>query len=383
MKITIPTVSRSDFGILLPLIKVLKKDKKFKVEILATGEHYSKKMGNTFKEISKNKIHIDSKIRLNENKSDSTSILKKSSKIISKFSSLLKLNKPNLLIVLGDKYETLIIAYCAFIHRIPIVHIHGGEKTIGSLDDTFRHLISKMSNLHFVERGVYKKRLIQLGENSKNIIVSGSLARENLKNKKFHNIKFIEDKFKIKFFKKNLIFTYHPEIEKKLNKKKINSVFSIFEKNPDIKFIITSPNLDIGSDYIRALIKKKIKLKNVDYVKSFGQDHYFSTLKIVDGVIGNSSSGMIEVPALKKFTINIGIRQKGRFLEKSVINCKNNINEIQKSLNYAYSKKFQKNLSNHKMIKNIKTSKIILKSLKKFDYKKDRYKIFNDINFKK
>ena len=118
-------------------------------------------------------------------------------------------------------------------------------------------------------------------------------------------------------------------------------------------------------------------------MKSFGQDYYFSTLKIVDGVIGNSSSGMIEVPALKKFTINIGIRQKGRFLEKSVINCKNNINEIQKSLNYAYSKKFQKNLNNHKIIKNIKTSKMILKSLKKFDYKKDRYKVFNDINFKK
>ena len=383
MKIIIPTVSRSDFGILSLLVKTLKKDKKFKIKTVVTGEHYSKKMGNTFKEISKNKIKINSKIKLNEYKSNPISILKKSSKIMSKFSSLLKSNKPNLLIVLGDKYETLMIAYCAFIHRVPIAHIHGGEKTIGSLDDTFRHQISKMSDIHFVEREVYKKRLIQLGENSKDVVVVGSLARENLKKNFYYSIKILEKKFQIKFFKKNLIFTYHPEIGNKLNKKRLNKIFSVFEKNPDIKFIITSPNLDFGSDYIRTLINKKKKYKNVNYVKSFGQDYYFSALKIVDGVIGNSSSGLIEVPALRKFTINIGIRQKGRFSEKSVIHCNNDISEIQKSINFAYSKKFQKILRNFRLTKNFQTSKIIIKSLKSFDYKKDRYKVFNDINFTK
>ena len=382
MKIIIPTVSRSDFSILLPLIKILKKNSKFKIKTLVTGEHYSKKMGNTLKEISNHKIQANLKIKLKEYKSNPQSILKKSSKIIDKFSNIIKSIKPNLIIVLGDKYETLIIAFCAFIYRIPIVHIHGGEKTIGSLDDTFRHQISKMADLHFVEREVYKKRLIQLGENSKNIIVCGSLARESLKEKKFYDLKFLEDKFKIKFFKKNLIFTYHPEIGKKLKKKVLNNIFLIFEKNPNIKFIITSPNLDSGSDYIRDLINKKKGLKNVDYVKSFGEDYYFSVLKIVDGIIGNSSSGLIEAPALKKFTINIGIRQKGRFLEKSVINCSNNLYEIQKSINIAYSKKFKNNILNYKLKKNIKTSNKILKSLRRFDYKKDRYKVFNDINFK-
>jgi GDP/UDP-N,N'-diacetylbacillosamine 2-epimerase (hydrolysing) len=383
MKILIPTVSRSDFGILLPLIDIMKKDKKFDIKTLVTGEHYSKKMGNTFKEIISKKIEINSKIRLNEYKSNPISVLKKSSEIILKFSSLLKRMKPNLLIVLGDKYETLILTYCAFIYRIPIAHVHGGEKTVGSLDDTFRHQISKMSDIHFVERKIYKKRLIQLGENPKSIVVAGSLAKETLMNKVFLKKKIIEKKFKIKFFNKNVIFTYHPEINNKIDKKKINNIFSIIEKNPDIKFIITSPNLDIGSDYIRALINKKIKLKNVDYVKSFGQDYYFSILKIVDGIIGNSSSGLIEVPTLKRFSINIGIRQKGRFCEKSVINCSDRLIDIQKSLNVAYSTKFKKFLKNLKIKKKINTSDIILKTLKKFNYKKDRYKVFNDINLNK
>jgi len=346
MKILVPTVSRSDFGILSPLIDIIKKNKKFDIKTLVTGEHYSKKMGNTFKEIIYKKIQINSKIKLNEYKSNPISVLKKSSEIIQKFSKLLGGTKPNLLIVLGDKYETLILTYCAFIFRIPIAHIHGGEKTVGSLDDTFRHQISKMSDIHFVERKIYKKRLIQLGENPKNIVVSGSLARETLMNEIFLKKKLIEKKFKIKFFNKNVIFTYHPEIHNKIDKKKINNIFSIIDKNPEIKFIITSPNLDVGSDHIRSLINKKKKLKNVNYVKSFGQNYYFSILKIVDGIIGNSSSGLIEAPVLKKFSINIGIRQKGRFCEKSVINCSHRLVDIQNSLNIAYSKKFQKFLKN-------------------------------------
>ncbi len=381
MKILISTVSRSDFGILTLLINSFKKEKKFKVKTLVTGEHFSKKMGNTYKEIIRKKIKIHFNFKLGEYKSNSNSILTKSAKIILKVSSLLSRIKPNILIVLGDKYETLMISYCAFIHRIPIVHIHGGEKTLGSLDDTFRHQISKMSNLHFVERNIYKKRLIQLGESPKDIIVAGSLARERIKKNIFYKKKFLEKKFKINFFKKNLIFTFHPYIGEKLNKKKLSEIFSVIEKNPDIKFIITSPNLDTGSDLIRSQILKKINSKNVDYVKSFGQDYFFSILKIVDGVIGNSSSGLIEAPALRKFSINIGNRQKGRFLEKSVINCKNKISDIQKSIRIAYSENFKKKLQKFKQNKNQETSKIILKSLKSFDYKKILYKEFNDINF--
>lgn len=381
MKILIPTVSRSDFGILDVLITAIKKEKKFKVKTLVTGEHFSKKMGNTYKEIIRKKIKIDFNLRLGDYKSNSNSVLKKSAKIIFKFSNLLNRIRPDIIIVLGDKYETLIITFCAFVCRIPIAHIHGGEKTIGSLDDTFRHQISKMSDLHFVERDIYKKRLLQLGENPKNIIVAGSLARERIEKNNFYKKTFIEKKFKLKFFKKNVILTYHPEISEKLNRKKLNKIFSMIEKNPDIKFIITSPNLDPGSDMIRNLINEKILLKNVDYIKSFGQDYYFSVLKIVDGIIGNSSSGLIEMPIFKKFTINIGNRQKGRFIEQSVINCKNKISNIQKSLKKAFSKNFKKKLRQLKLKKNQQTSKIIIKSLKSFNYKKIRYKEFNDINF--
>jgi len=381
MKLLISTVSRSDFGILSTLINTLKKNKKFNVKTFVTGEHYSKKMGNTFQEILNKKIKINTKIKLGEYASEPISVLKKSSEIILKFSNYLKKNKPDLLIVLGDKYETFIISYCAFIYRIPIAHIHGGEKTIGSLDDTFRHQISKMSNLHFAEREIYKKRLVQLGENPKDIIVSGSLARESLNKNYFHEKQKIEKKFKIKFFNKNIIFTYHPETGSKINKKKINEIFSIIEKNPNIKFIITAPNLDIGSDYLRLIINNKRKFKNVNYVKSFGQDYYFSVLRIVDGIIGNSSSGLIEAPALRKFSINIGIRQIGRFSEKSVINCNDNLKDIQKSLKFAYSKKFKKVLKNFKIKDTFKASQKISRFISNFNYKKYRYKIFNDINF--
>ena len=381
MKLLVATVSRSDFGILSTLILSLNNNKKFDVRTLVTGEHFSKKMGKTFNEIRNKKIKINKKIKLKEFSSEPISILKKSSEIILKLTKYLKKNKPDLLILLGDKYETFMISYCAFIQHIPIAHIHGGEKTAGSLDDTFRHQISKMSNIHFVEREVYKKRLVQLGENPKDITITGSLAKENLNKVSFASKKEIEKKFKIKFSNKNIIFTYHSETNKKINKKKIFKIFSIIDNNPSIKFIITAPNLDIGSDYLRSIIKKKTKLKNVSYVKSFGQDYYFSVLNIVDGVIGNSSSGLIEVPALKKFTINIGNRQTGRFFEKTVINCKDNHQSIQKSIKLAYSKKFQKILKNFKNKDSLKASKKILNKINNFKYKNYRYKIFNDINF--
>ena len=381
MNLLISTVSRSDFGILSNLVKNLKNKKKYKIKIIATGEHYSVKMGNTYQEISNQKIFIDNKIKLKEYNSSPLSVLKKSSEIIFKLSNYLKRYKPDLLIILGDKYETLMVAYCAFINKIPIAHIHGGEKTVGSLDDTFRHQISKMSNIHYVEKKVYKKRLIQLGETAENIIVCGSLSKESLKNHDFHKREVIAKKFKINFLKKNMIFTYHPETVTKINKKKINEIFSIFKNNPEIMFIVTAPNLDIGSDYLRALIKKKKKLKNVKYIKSFGQDYYFSILNIVDGIIGNSSSGIIEAPALKKFTINIGKRQTGRFFEKTVINCLDNIKDIEKAIKFAYSNKFRLIQKNLKIKDNLTASKIIEKSIRNFNFKHHKYKVFKDIKF--
>ena len=380
MKLIVATVSRSDFGIMSNLISLLKKDKNLSVSTLVTGEHFTSKMGNTFKEIKK-KFYIDKRIKLEEYSSEPNSIIKKSSELITKFSNYIKNNKPDLILLLGDKYEVLMIAYCAFIFRIPIAHIHGGEKTSGSLDDTFRHQISKMADLHFVERLEYKKRLIQLGEDSRKISIVGSLSRENLSKLSFISKKEIEKKFSIKFFEKNIIFTYHPETIKNVTKKKLAQIFDIINLYPDIKFIITSPNLDPGSDNIRNIIMKKKKLKNVNYIKSFGQEYYFSVLKLVDGIIGNSSSGLIEVPFMKKFTINIGSRQNGRYLEDTVINCNNDIENIVKSIKFAYSKKFQKVLQNFKSLDNLNASKKILKKITNFDSKNYSYKMFNDIDF--
>ena len=207
MKLLISTVSRSDFGILSTLINTLKKNKKFNVKTFVTGEHYSKKMGNTFQEILNKKIKINTKIKLGEYASEPISVLKKSSEIILKFSNYLTKNKPDLLIVLGDKYETFIISYCAFIYRIPIAHIHGGEKTVGSMDDSFRHSITKFSNLHFVSTDEYKKRVIQLGEKKNYIYVVGALGSEMLSDLNYLSKKNVENKLKMKFNKFNFLIT--------------------------------------------------------------------------------------------------------------------------------------------------------------------------------
>lgn len=381
MKILVTSVSRSDFGILSNLIGKLFKDKFFNIELLITGEHNSKLLGYTKREVFKS---FNKKVRLlkiSDNKNiSSKTILIKSSEILYKISEYYKKINPDLVLLLGDRYETLLLAYAALICDKPIAHIHGGEKTIGSKDDIFRHCISKISNIHFVERVEYKKRLVQLGENKNKIYIVDSLGRENIKKIKFQKKNMLEKKYKFNFFEKNLIFTFHPENKKNnIIKNDIRMTLEAIRQSKNIRFIFTSTNLDNGSDVIRDEIFKFIK-KNTHciYVPSFGTIDYFSILKYSDGVIGNSSSGIIEVPALNKFTINIGDRQAGRYKDISIIDCKCKTKEILKSINNAYSKKFQLKIKNNFYKLNNSSNKII-RIIKRLDLRKIKHKEFVDI----
>ena len=376
-KICIFTSSRADYYLLSKLALKLDEYKNITVQILVSGTHLLKKYGYLYKEISKTHKNIFNCKIIDSSIKDNfvLDVFSKSIKRVGK-----KLNKlnPDIFVVLGDRYEAFAATISANVLKIPIAHISGGEVTEGALDDSFRHSMSKLSNIHFVGHKVYKKRIIQLGENAKNIFVVGGTGSEDINKIEFLEKKFLEKNLNLKFQKKNLLITIHPEtVNIKNNKKIINSLFPILKKMKDTLVIFTSPNIDPGSDIIEKSILNLVKNNiNFKYFKNLGVKKYFSCIKYCDAVVGNSSSGISEVPSLGKFTINIGDRQKGRLFAKSIINCKPSKKSINKSFKKIYDKKYQKNLTNlvnpyYKENTSLKIAKVLkIINLKKISSKK-------------
>lgn len=385
IKVGIITSSRADFGLLKNLIIKLKKDKNFKTFVIASGSHFSSKFGETKKEIIGAGIKINKKIFCNFNSNDAIGISKIISICITKSTKIFKMLKLDLIIVLGDRYEILGSVIAAHILNIPIAHLHGGEVTSGVIDDAFRHSITKMSNLHFVSHKNYKKRVIQLGENPKYVFNVGSLGIDNICNSRILPRKFLEKKFNLVFRKKNFLVTYHPEtLYNNKAKKQIKILLAAIKLFKDSSFIFTSPGADPENTQILNEIKNFIKKnKNLYFYKSLGQENYFSLLKVVDGVIGNSSSGIIEMPYFKKGTINIGNRQNGRVFARSIINIDIKKELIKKSIKKITSKKFLKNIKANKnnIFGGPGAADKILDVLKKIDLKKIKNKSFFDIKF--
>lgn len=381
MKICIVTTNRSDFGLLKNLIIELKNNN-FKVKVIAGGTHFSRKFGNTYVEIESCGIKIDRKIYSkikSDNAKDISRIL--SAHIISS-AKIFEQLRPELIIVLGDRYEILAVTIAAHLSRIPVAHIHGGELTLGSIDDAFRHSITKMSHIHFVANKIYKNRIIQLGENPKNIFIVGGLGVDSIKKVKLLSQIDLEKRLKIKFNKKNLIVSFHPEtLNINQAKKQIDHLLSALNNLKDTTIIFSSPGFDLESQIIVKKIKKFIKNKNnTYYFSSLGQLNYFSILNIVDAIVGNSSSGILEMPTFKNATINMGDRQLGRLKSSSIINCKIKKKEITNSLRKIYSKKFRNKIKYTKNIYGSFGSSIkIVKILKKINLKNILFKKFYDI----
>ena len=321
-KICIVSSTRADFGILSGVIKSLQKEKSFDTKLLLTGSHLEDKYGLTVHEASKKNFKIFKKVRILSKRNDSLSLLKNSEKILNKFAKEFKKLSPNLIILLGDRYEIFCIAYCAFILGVPIAHLYGGELTQNSLDDSMRHAITKLSDFHFVSTNRYFKRVIQLGEDKKNIFNIGSVSLDEIDKFKFLNKKEIEKKLRVNFKKRIIICTMHPETNNLKNiNKQVSILLNSLKKIQSTSVVFTMPNDDLGSDLIRAKIKKFcISNKNAFYFKSLGKDIYFSLVKISNLVLGNSSSGIIESPSLGTYSINLGLRQLGRTQSKSIFN---------------------------------------------------------------
>ena len=367
-KLFVITGSRAEYGILKNLIKELKKDKYFKTDVIATGMHLSKEFGYTINEILKDKIKVKHKININLNSDKPYGISKSTGTGIIKFSKFFSKNRPDLAVVLGDRFEILAACTAAYFHRIPVAHLHGGESTEGLVDEGIRHSITKMSHIHFVSTKKYKKKVIQLGEAPKNVHLVGAVGIESIKKNKYLSKEFLEKELNIRFAKRNILVTFHSvTLENNTSKIQFKNLLTSLKKLKDTNIFFTKTNSDTYGRVINRLIDAFAKKNNNCFVfKSLGSQNYLSVLKFVDLVVGNSSSGIIEVPSFKIPTINIGDRQKGRVQASSTINCNPTSKEITRSINKAYSPKFRKKLRNLKNpYDSGLTSLKIIKQLKK------------------
>ena len=378
-KICFITTSRADFGMVKIIINEAIKKKKYKTSLIISGNHNENFFGKSIKEIYFNKNLKKFMIFLKQKNNEFLTVSASFAKIIDKITLTLKKIKPHVFVAFGDRYEMLAATLSAYILNIPIVHIAGGEKTLGSLDEGYRHCITKLSNLHFATSKKHKKRIIQLGEEPKAVFDYGSLNRQKIAETRFFSKNEIERKFNIKFYKKNILMTLHPEkIDKKNNIRNLRLVLNCLNSLKDTKIIVTSPNIDEGGLEMVKLIENFTKRKDkFKFVKSFGTQGYLSVLKIIDGVIGNSSSGISEVPIFSINSINLGNRQKGRETPSSVISCQFDKKTIIKNLKRLKRKKTQININE----RDKHVAKKIFKQIIKFDFKKSKNKNFRDLNF--
>lgn len=347
-KICVITGSRAEYGLLYWLIKRIKADKNFHLQLIATGMHLSSNFGLTFKEIEKD-FKINKKIDMHLSKDNSIGVSKSMGIAQLSFAKTFHKFKPDINVILGDRYEVFSAAIASMISRIPIAHIHGGELTEGLIDEAIRHSITKMSHLHFTASKAYSNRVIQLGENPNRVYTVGGLGVENIKKLKLLKKKELEKSINFKFNKKNILVTFHPvTLENKTSKKQFQEILDSLTDLEDTSIIFTKTNSDINGKVINSMINTYTNknYKNSIAFTSMGQLNFLSALKNIDFIIGNSSSGLLEAPSLKVGTINIGDRQRGRLKAKSIIDCKPEKREIKKAIEKIYSNKFQKLLKN-------------------------------------
>ena len=348
-KVCIFTGTRAEYGLLKPLMDEIKSDLDLELQIVASCMHLSPEFGLTYQEIEKDGFNIDEKVEMLLSSDTPSGIVKSMGLGMIGYTDALNRLKPDITVVLGDRFEALAFAIASFVNRIPIAHLYGGEITEGAIDDAFRHSITKLSYLHFTSTEEYRKRVIQLGEEPERVFNVGALGIDNIKKMKLLNKDEIESELGIKFKSKNLLITYHPvTLKKDESEKEFKALLNILREMEDTLFIFTKPNADTEGRKIIKLIEEFVKENNDKAIAftSLGQLNYLSIMQYVDAVVGNSSSGIIESPYLKVPTINIGDRQKGRIRAKSVIDCKGTEEDIKRALNIICDENFRENLKN-------------------------------------
>lgn len=371
-KICVVTGTRAEYGLLYWLMKEIEEDCELELQLVVTGMHLSPEFGLTYKEIEKD-FKIDKKVEMLLSSDTSVGITKSMGLALISFAEAFDELKPDILIVLGDRYEIFSAVSAAMISCIPIAHLHGGETTEGAYDESIRHSITKMSHLHFTATNEYRNRVIQLGENPNMVFNVGGMGIENIKRLKLLSKEEFEKSIDFKLNKKNILVTFHPvTLENSTAKEQFLELLYAIDELVDTNIIFTKANSDTNGRVINHMIDEYVSEnshKSICFI-SLGQLRYLSALQFVDVMVGNSSSGLLEAPSFKIATINIGDRQKGRIQADSIINCKPKKKDIKAAFDKLYTKEVTKRLKNvknpygdgcasKKIIKKIKSAKLI------------------------
>ena len=350
-KICVVTGTRAEYGLLRWLMDGINKSTELELQIVATGMHLSPEFDLTYKEIEKDGFHIHRMVEMLLSADTPSAISKSTGLGLIGFADVFAELKPDLIVLLGDRFEILAASISAMFANLPIAHIHGGETTTGAFDEAIRHSITKMSWWHFVAAAEYEKRVIQLGEKPGRVFNVSGLGVDAIKKTNLLSKDELMIKTGIKFGKKNLLITYHPvTLENRTSQQNFKSLLDVLSETKDIYLIFTMPNADSDGRIIKQMINDFIvryKDRSISFT-SMGSLNYLSTLQYIDGVIGNSSSGLAEAPTFNIGTINIGDRQKGRLKAESVIDCKPIKESILYAINKLYSNDFQEILKHVK-----------------------------------
>ncbi|MCI6649824.1 MAG: UDP-N-acetylglucosamine 2-epimerase [Lachnospiraceae bacterium] len=337
-KIAVVTSTRADYGILTPLVRKIYKDTRFELELLVTGTHLSEKYGNTQDEIIKDGFPVAHRIQILEDGNTPYDISLTMANAIKGFAEVFRDDRPDIVIILGDRTEILAVASAAMNEQIPIAHLHGGEITEGAVDDCVRHAITKMSYLHFTSTEVYRKRVIQLGEDPCRVYNVGALSTENILQEKLLTHSELRDELNIPGDKKICLVTFHPvTLEYGAINYQMNNICTAMSSFDNLYYLITMPNADAESQNIIDIFKRFVEQnqERSKLVANLGMKRYLSAVKDAAMVLGNSSSGIVEAPVLGTPTVNIGDRQRGRLRTESIIDCTPEVNDISNAMKQA------------------------------------------------
>ena len=352
MKVAVFTGTRAEYGLLYWLLKDIQDDPELVLQLLVSGMHLSPEFGETYQQIEQDGFFINEKIEILLSSDSAVGTAKSMGLGVLGFADALNRLKPDVLVILGDRFEALAAAQTAMILRVPILHLHGGEITEGAYDDAIRHAISKLSYLHGTSTEEYRQRVIQLGEQPERVKNVGAIGLDHLRRAEFMNVAEIALSLDFPLNQPYFLVTYHPvTLGEEKPEQSFNALLDALDEFKDHQVIITYPNADDGGRRIIPLLEQYAKSnpKRVCAIPSLGQKRYLSTVKHAAAVIGNSSSGIIEVPSFNVPTVNVGVRQKGRLAAKSVLNCDANKPSIMASIKSAINREY---IASNEHIKN-------------------------------
>ena len=383
-KICVVTGTRAEYGLLYWLMKEIESDVDLELQIIVTGMHLSPEFGETYHQIETDGFTISKKVDMLLSSDSEAGITKSIGLGIIGFADVFDNLQPDLLVVLGDRFEIFSAVSSAMVSKVPVAHLHGGETTEGAFDEYIRHAITKMSHLHFTATEEYRNRVIQLGEQPDQVFNVGGLGIDNINKLTLLSKSDFEKAINFKLGARNLLVTFHPvTLERYTSKAQFQALLGVIDELEDINVIFTKANADTDGRVINTMIDDYVaQHDNTCVFTSMGQLNYLSALQFVDAVVGNSSSGLLEAPSFKVGTIDIGDRQKGRIKASSVISCEPNRDSIKSAFSRLYSRDFKN------MLKSVKNpygvggaSKEIKKIIKRTNFNKVLKKTFYNAQF--